>query len=199
MVPSGLGYEVIHATSNALNSCTIHRHDVVNQAVCPIAAEQQQAALEKPFDLFKAIFENEDDPSSEDDASDTEKPPEHAEPPPAAVPASDAIPASLSDFQGQSYQQKDSKKETPAAVTTPQAELSSLQSLQGSQHHVSGTPGALLHQTAAPVQIPVRPFELGSRPSSGRRRKLKGEEKEKSHKQKSRKEKDKKRSGTHAV
>lgn len=175
--------------------------------MCPIAAEQQQAALEKPFDLFKAIFENEDDPSSEDEGSDTEKPPEHAEPPPAAVPASAASSATLPDSQGQSHQQTNAKMETPAAVTAPPAGLSSLQSEQGSdcirpsQQHVSGTPGGLSDQAAAPEQAPVglQPFELGSRPSSGKRRKLKGEEKEKSHKKKSKKEKDKKRSGANAA
>ena len=172
--------------------------------MCPIAAEQQQAALEKPFDLFKAIFENEDDPSSEEEGSDTEKPPEHAEPRPAAVPASAAASATLSDLQG--HQQKGSKVDMPDAATTRQAELSSMQSPQGSvvtssQQHVSQASGGMLHQPAAPVQVPVglQPFELGNRPSSGKRRKLKGEEKEKSHKKKSKKDKDKKRSGANTA
>ena len=169
-----------------------------------IAAEQQQAALEKPFDLFKAIFENDDDPASEEETSDTEQPPDDREPGPAAVPAATGI--TLLDDQGQIHQRNDSQTEVPTAAKDLRAELSSMQSQQGSateasqQRILTSTAGSP-HQAAAPVQVPVvpHPIEHGSRPSSAKRRKLKGEEKEKSHKKKSKKEKDRKRSGADAA
>ena len=180
----------------------LHTHN--HHRVCRIAAEQQQAALEKPFDLFKAIFENEDDPSSEEESSGTEEPPDGKEPQPAAVPSS--VAATLFDYQGQSHQRNISQTEVPTAAQDLQAELSSVLSQQGSatdapQHRRSVTPAGSPHQAAAPVQSPMglHPIEHGSRPSSAKRRKLKGEVKEKSHKKKSKKEKDKKRSGSDAA
>ena len=180
--------------------CMLHTHNYCR--VCCAAAEQQHAALEKPFDLFKAIFENDDDPSSEEEASDTEEPPDGIEPRPAAVPA--LAVATVPDYQG--HQRNASQTEVLTAAKEMQADLSSMQSQQGSaaeasQQCISGTPAELLHQAAAHVQVPVvlHPVEHGSRPSSAKRRKLKGVEKEKSHKKRSKKEKDKKRSGADAA
>lgn len=179
-------------------------------------AAQQQAALEKPFDLFKAIFENEDDSSSSEEASDSEEPPDGAKP----HPASPAIAATLPDHQaGQSHQRNQSQMEMPAvakaqqelmqthqaqqgSTETRQAQSRSMQAQQGttaeaSQQHISEPPGVMLHQAAASMQAPLalHHSDQASRPSSGKRRKLNREEKEKSHKKKSKKEKDKKRSG----
>ena len=173
-----------------------------HHGLCRIAAEQQQAALEKPFDLFKAIFENDDDPSSEEEASDTEEPPDGVEPRSASVPAS-AV-ATVPDYQG--HQRDASQTEVLTAEKERQANLTPMQSQQGSaaeasQQRISGTPAELLHQAAAHVQVPVvlHPIEHGSRPSSAKRRKLKGSEKEKSHKKRSKKEKDKTQSGADAA
>ena len=112
----------------------------------------------------------------------------------------------MHDYQGQSHQRNVSQTEVPTAAQDLQAELFSVQSQQGfameaPQQHIYVTPAGLPHQAAAPVQIPVvlNPLEHGSRPSSAKRRKLKGEVKEKSHKKKSKKDKDKKRSGAHAA
>ena len=178
-------------------------HTNNHQRVYCLPAEQQQAALEKPFDLFKAIFENEDDPLSEEETSDTEEPPDGVEPGPAAVPAFTA--ATLLDHQGQIDQQNGSQTKVPTAAKDLKAEMPTMQSQQGfateaPQQRISAAPAGSPHQAAAPVQGPVvpHPFEHGSRPSSAKRRKLKGEEKEKSHKKKSKKEKDKKRSGADA-
>ncbi|KAL3162454.1 hypothetical protein ABBQ32_010121 [Trebouxia sp. C0010 RCD-2024] len=175
-------------------------------------AEQQQAALEKPIDLFKAIFENEDDSSSED-VSDTEQPPDGAQPRPAAAPA--ITPELPRNQAGQSQQANESRTEVAAAANagqgpmqTHQAPMGHMQTphgaaLEGFERHVSGSPRAALHQAAAPLQTPVlvQSSEQPSHPS--KKRKLKGKEKEKekekekSHKKKSKKEKDKKRSGHH--
>ena len=167
-------------------------------------AEQQQAALEKPIDLFKAIFENEEDSSSED-ASDTEMAPDGEQPQPAAPPA--IKPVLAAQQADQSQQAREPRREAAAAAEAGQGPMQTRQAPTGhmqiphgaaaeaSRQHVSRSPGAELHQNAAPLQAPVlaHPSEQPSHPS--KRRKLKGKEKEKLHKKKSKKEKDKKRSG----
>lgn len=174
---------------------------------CLNAAEQQQA-LDKPIDLFKAIFENEEDSSSED-VSDTNQPPDDKIPHPAAAPGT--TPEVPQQQFGQSQQQKESHREVPAvnakagqgSMQIPQAQPAFVQTPDGLatealQQHVFGSSAVPPHQAAAAPQqahLLLPSTEQPSHPSSSKRRKLRHEGKEKSHKKKSRKEKDKRRSG----
>ena len=197
--------------------CTLHSaycvehvywQDCLYHQVCLNAAELQQTALDKPIDLFKAIFENEDDTSEGEEASDAEQEAAPLQPPPPATAAAAAAMADPHDPQTlQQHTGREPQMELPRAVKTgeaqqPWAEASPMQRHQQAatervEQPFSESQGPLLHQAAAPLQAPgtQEASELRRDHSSVKKRKHREEEKQKSHKKKHKKGKDRKSSG----
>lgn len=180
--------------------------------VCLGAAEPQQSALDKPIDLFKAIFENEDETSEEEEeASEAGDTPAPLQPQPTAASAPATATAAVADHHGpQTHQQltgRESQLGVPLAVKAgeaqqPQAKVLPMQTHQQAapeqvQRPLSESQAPFLHQPAALMQAPeaLDGSELRRHRISGKKRKHREEEKQKSHKKRHKKGKDKKSSG----
>ena len=174
-------------------------------------AEQQQAALEKPIDLFKAIFENEEDSSEEEPDSDTKAShtsTQHHQP--------DAAPNSLHSDQPQTSSPADAQNHEPHAngqlTTSQQAQQQSQQlppiiefrsqlQQQQQQQQLQSAPEQAQQepvQQSAAAQLVSRieqADELRSHRSSKKKRKHREDDEDQPRKKKHRKEKDRKRSG----
>ncbi len=171
-------------------------------------AEQQQAALEKPIDLFKAIFENEDESSEDEPESGAEAAPTSTRQQSAAAPTSllaDRLQASSAPA-AQDHQQH-TNGQLPASQTKMQLhqQLPSSRKV-GSQLQQQLQPAApvqsdgllTVHQSAAEQLVSrIRQSEnSGSHRSSNKKRKHREDDEEQPRKKKHKKEKDRKHSGT---
>lgn len=170
-------------------------------------AERQQAALEKPIDLFKAIFENDDESSEDELESGAEAAPTSTRQQSAAAPTSslaDRIQASSATAA------QDHQRHTNGQLPASQLNMQPLQQLPssrevGSQIQQQLQPAAPVqpdgmtkHQSAAEQLVSrIRQSEdLGSRRSSKKKRKHREDDEEQPRKKKHKKEKDRKHSGT---
>ncbi|DBB01148.1 TPA: hypothetical protein ACH3X1_001037 [Trebouxia sp. C0004] len=212
---SSLGMEMAAATSNqgepgpqGQNQQVQTEQGTENDAGA--STEQQQAALEKPIDLFKAIFENDDESSEDEPESGAEAAPTSTRQQLTAVPASliaDRLQASSAPA-AQDHQQR-----TNGQLPNPQLNIQMHQQLPSSrevgsqpQHHLQPAPpvqlnGVTVHQSAA-EQLASRIWQsedLGSHRSSKKKRKHREDDEEQPRKKKRKKEKDRKHSGRHKV
>ena len=170
-------------------------------------AEQQQAALEKPIDLFKAIFENDDESSENEPESGAEAAPNSIRQQSPAAPTS-----SLADrLQASSAPAaQDHQRHMNGQLPVSQFNMQLLQQLPSSREVGSQLqqqlqpaapvqPGGLtVHQSAAEQLVSrIRQSEeLGSHRSSKKKRKHREDDEEQPRKKKHKKEKDRKHSGT---
>ncbi|KAA6428455.1 MAG: G patch domain-containing 1-like, partial [Trebouxia sp. A1-2] len=174
------------------------------------STERQQAALEKPIDLFKAIFENDDESSEDELESGAEAAPTSTRQQSAAAPTSslaDRIQASSATAA------QDHQRHTNGQLPASQLNMQPLQQLPssrevGSQIQQQLQPAAPVqpdgmtkHQSAAEQLVSrIRQSEdLGSRRSSKKKRKHREDDEEQPRKKKHKKEKDRKHSGRHKV
>ena len=173
-------------------------------------AEQQQAALEKPIDLFKAIFENDDESSEDEPESGAEAAPKPTRQQSAAAPAS--MPADrLQDSSAPAVQ--DHQQYTNGQLPVSQLNMQLHQQLPssrevGSQLQQQLQPaapiqpdGLTVHQSAAEQLVSrIRQSEdTGSHRSSKKKRKHREDDEEQPRKKKHKKEKDRKHSGTGCI
>ena len=170
-------------------------------------AEQQQAALEKPIDLFKAIFENDDESSEDEPESGAEAAPTSTHQQSAA--ASTSSPADRLQASSAPAAQ-DHQQHTNGQLPASQLHMQLLQqppSIRevGSQLQQQLQPaapvqpdGLTVHQSAAEQLVSrIRQSEdLGSHRSSKKKRKHREDDEEQPRKKKHKKEKDRKHSGT---
>ncbi len=169
-------------------------------------AEQQQAALEKPIDLFKAIFENDDESSEDEPESAAEAAPTSTRQQSAAAPALpvNRLQASLAPAA------QDHQQHTNGQLPACQLNMQLLQQPPSSrevgsqlqQQLQSAAPvqpdGLTVHQSAAEQLVSrIRQSEdLGSHRNSKKKRKHREDDEEQPRKKKHKKEKDRKHSGT---
>lgn len=170
-------------------------------------AEQQQAALDKPIDLFKAIFENDDDSAEEESDTEQQDIPANSQTPamPPPLPRDHSLarlPAAPNHLQGAVSQLPLQLPSLQQDREQQQQQLSSVQpdsSLQQQQQLPSVQPqGPSAHQSGA-VQTNIgiqRLDNLSSQRSSKKKRKHKEDDKEKSRSKKHKKDKQHKHSGT---
>ena len=170
-------------------------------------AEQQQAALEKPIDLFKAIFENDDESSEDEPESGAEAAPTSTHQQSAA--ASTSLPADRLQASSAPAAQ-DHQQHTNGQLPASQLHMQLLQQPPssrelGSQLQQQLRPaapaqpdGLTVHQSAAEQLVSrIRQSEdLGSHRSSKKKRKHREDDEEQPRKKKHKKEKDRKHSGT---
>lgn len=173
-------------------------------------AERQQAALEKPIDLFKAIFENDDESSEDEPESVAEAAPTSARQQSAAASASllaDRLNASSAPAA------QDNQRHTNGQLPVSQLHTELLQQLPSSRRvgsHLQqqlqpAAPvqpdGVTAHQSAAEQLVSrIRQSEdLGSHRSSKKKRKHREDGEDQPHKKKHKKEKDRKHSGTRCM
>ena len=174
-------------------------------------AEQQQAALEKPIDLFKAIFEN-DDESSEDEpeSAPAEPAPTSTRQQSVAAPTSSpadrlqasSAPAAEDDQQHPNGQLPASQLNMQQLQQPPSSREVGSQLQQQLQPAAPVQPdGLTVHQSAAEQLVSrIRQSEdLGSSRSSKKKRKHRDDDEEQPRKKKHKKEKDRKHSGTRCM
>ena len=169
-------------------------------------AEQQQAALEKPIDLFKAIFENDDESSEDEPESGAEAAPTSTHQQSAAAPTSLLADRSqASSAPAAQDHQWHINGQLPASQLNMQLQQQPSSREVGSQLQQQLQPaapvqpeGLTVHQSAAEQLVSrIRQSEnLGSHRSSKKKRKHREDDEEQPRKKKHKKEKDRKHSGT---
>lgn len=210
---SSLGMEMAAATSNQEEAGPQGQKQQVQteqgtESDAGASTEQQQAALEKPIDLFKAIFENDDESSEDEPESGAD-----AAPTPTRQQSTIAPTSLLADRLQDNSDPQDHQGHTNGQLPCSQVNMQMLQQVPsnsevGSQIQQQLQPaapvlsnGMTVHQTAAEQLVSrIRQSEdLGRHRSSKKKRKHREDDEEQPRKKKHKKQKDQKHSGRHKV